>query len=51
MLTGVSQKTGIGFDGDLMKEYFGQGPEHYVEKPVDPANLVETVRRSLGLAE
>jgi len=49
MLTGVAEKTGIGFSGDEMKEFFGEAPAGYLEKPVDPDTLQKTVSKILGL--
>jgi len=45
MLTGVSGRTGIQFDKDTMGEYFGSEPDAYIEKPIDPDALRETVKR------
>jgi len=36
MLTGVAEKTGIGFSADEMGEFLGREPDAYVEKPIDP---------------
>jgi CheY-like chemotaxis protein len=49
MLTGVREKTGLGFSAEDMKEYFGREPEAYIEKPVDAAKLQNTVSRLLGV--
>ena len=48
MLTGVAEKTGLRFSGEQMGDYLGHEPDAYVEKPVDPQVLQETVRRVLG---
>ncbi len=48
MLTGVAQKSGIGFNADLMENYFGEAPDEYVEKPVRPEILLEVVDRLLS---
>ena len=48
MLTGVKQKTGLGFSAQDMGEYLGSEPEAYIEKPVDPTRLQSTVSRLLG---
>ena len=37
-----------GFDANAMGEFFGEPPKEYVEKPVEPAKLLETVRRVLA---
>jgi len=48
MLTGVAEKTGIGFSKEDMGEFLGGEPAGYCEKPVDPAALQETVEKALG---
>ncbi|MBM4042648.1 MAG: response regulator [Planctomycetes bacterium] len=48
MLTGVRQKTGIGFSAKEMGDYYESEPEAYVEKPVDPDLLRDTVAKLLG---
>jgi twitching motility two-component system response regulator PilH len=48
MLTGVRQKVGIPFSAEDMGEYFGEEPAAYVEKPVDPDKLVQTVQEVLA---
>ena len=47
MLTGVAEKTGIGFSADDMGEYLGKEPEAYIEKPIEPVVLKQTVKRLL----
>ena len=47
MLTGVAEKTGIGFSGEDMGEYLGSEPEAYVEKPIEPIILKQTINRLL----
>jgi CheY-like chemotaxis protein len=47
MLTGVGQRTGIGFSAEAMGEYFGAEPAAHVEKPIDPAALQEAARKAL----
>ena len=49
MLTGVADKTGLRFSSDEMGEFLGKEPDAYIEKPVDPATLQETVSKILGL--
>ncbi len=51
MLTGVRDKVGVGFSSEDMKGYLGAEPAGYVEKPVDPDLLTETVARLLGSGE
>jgi CheY-like chemotaxis protein len=48
MLTGIREKAGIGFTGKDMGEYYGEPPQAYVEKPVNPAVLLDTVSKILG---
>ena len=43
MLTGVSDRTGIKFSASDMGEYLGKEPAVYIEKPIDPAVIQETV--------
>ena len=50
MLTGIAERTGIGFDAEDMGAYLGSEPEAYIDKPVDPEVLQATVRRVLGLS-
>ncbi|MFO8008615.1 MAG: response regulator [Candidatus Brocadiia bacterium] len=47
MLTGVGQKVGIGFGAEEMGDYFGQEPDAYIEKPVDPQLLQQKARSLL----
>ena len=49
MLTGVGEKTGLGFSARHMEEYLGTEPEAYIEKPVDAETLQKTVKKLLGL--
>jgi len=37
------------FSGAEMKSFLGKEPDAYVEKPVDPMTLQETVSKVLGL--
>jgi putative two-component system response regulator len=49
MLTGVADKAGIKFFQEDMKNYFGESPVDYIEKPLDPArlqNVVDSVFRT-----
>lgn len=47
MLTGIREKVGIGFDSSDMKEFYGEEPNGYVEKPVSPEELVKVVKENL----
>ena len=48
MLTAIGERTGIHLSAEEMGEYFGEEPEAYVEKPINPEILQETVRKLLG---
>ena len=48
MLTGVGEELDIRFSAEAMLEYLGQGPEAYLEKPVEPEVLRETIHKVLG---
>ena len=47
MLTGIREKVGMGFSADGMKDYMGERPQDYVEKPIDPEKLKETIEKIL----
>jgi CheY-like chemotaxis protein len=49
MLTGIREKVGIGFSADEMKDYMGMKPAAYLEKPIDPAKVRETIKKVLPL--
>ncbi|MFC1542148.1 response regulator [Candidatus Latescibacterota bacterium] len=49
MLTGIGEKTGIGFSSKNMEDYLGDSPDAYIEKPVDAVTLQKTVSKLLGL--
>ena len=48
MLTGVAEQTGVRFSASDMGEYLGKEPSAYVEKPVDPILLAQTVDKLLA---
>ena len=48
MLTAVSQRTGLRFSEEDMGELYTNEPEAFIDKPVDPDALRETVARLLG---
>ena len=48
MLTAVGERTGIHVSAAQVGEYLGEEPDAYVEKPVDPQVLQQTVRRILS---
>jgi CheY-like chemotaxis protein len=47
MLTGIAERRGMKFSGRDMGEYMGSEPEAYVDKPIEPVVLVQTVNRLL----
>ncbi len=47
MLTGVADKVGIGFSKDAMGDFLGSEPDAYIEKPIEPIILKQTVNRLL----
>lgn len=47
LLTGIAEKTGVRFSADAVQDYMGERPEAFLDKPVDPAKLLATVRRLL----
>ena len=49
MLTGVEEKTGLGFSAEAMKEFLGNYPEGYLEKPFEAVTLQKTVTKLLNL--
>ena len=51
MLTGIWEKTGVGFSESIMGDLIGHTPDGYVEKPVEPAVLQATVNEVLAARE
>jgi CheY-like chemotaxis protein len=47
MLTAVSQRVGLPFDANDMGEFYGSSPDAFIDKPVDPEVLRDTVRKLL----
>jgi CheY-like chemotaxis protein len=47
MITAVGQETGFDFDKEKDEDFLPV--EEFIEKPVDPDFLVETVKRNLGI--
>ena len=43
MLTGVREKTGIGFSANDMGEFIGGEPNAYIEKPIEPDTFKRVV--------
>lgn len=48
MLTGVTARMGLKFSAEDMGEFIGTEPEAYIEKPIDPAALLQAVEKILG---
>lgn len=49
MLTGVNEEMGTSYDAERMEEEFGvTGPEGFVDKPVDPVFLLQSVLGVVG---
>jgi len=53
MLTAIAERTGMKFSQEDMGEYMGGEPKAYVDKPIEPIVLRQTVNRLLkeGQAE
>lgn len=49
MLTGIVDDSGIAFKGKDMGQYFGKEPEAFIDKPVDPEELQQVIKRILGI--
>ena len=47
MLTAITEKTGIKFDGKDMSHFMDSEPEAYVDKPIEPIVLKQTIKRLL----
>jgi CheY-like chemotaxis protein len=50
MLTGVADKIGIRFFKDDMKNFMGEEPLAYIEKPLDPEKLLDSVKNALAVS-
>jgi CheY-like chemotaxis protein len=49
MLTGINEEQGESYDRDRMAAEFGvEGPEEFVDKPVDPIFLLQSVMGVMG---
>ena len=48
MLTGQAQRTGMKFSAREMGEFIGREPAAYVEKPVQPDELLKTIQKVLA---
>ena len=47
MLTAISERTGVGMSARDMGEYMGSEPDAFVDKPIEPIVLKQTVKRLL----
>ena len=47
MLTGIGERTGVKSSGADMGEYLGSEPDAYIDKPIEPIILKQTVTRLL----
>ena len=45
MLTGVGERTGIAVNANDMGDFLGAEPDAYIDKPIEPIILKQTVRR------
>ena len=50
MLTGVADKVGIQFFKEDMQKYMGKAPLDYIEKPLDPERLIQSVKQAFSIA-
>jgi CheY-like chemotaxis protein len=47
MLTGIAERMGFKFSEDDMGEYMSSQPEAYLDKPIEPIVLKQTIKRLL----
>jgi CheY-like chemotaxis protein len=47
MLTAMTERTGIKTNAEDMGQYLGSQPEAYIDKPIEPVILKQTVKRLL----
>ncbi len=47
MLTAVTSRTGMKFSGKDMGEFMGSEPEAYIDKPIEPIILKQTINKLL----
>ena len=48
IFTGIAEKTGVRFSADSVEEYMGERPDAFLDKPADPSELRDAVRRLLS---
>ena len=51
MLTSTAERTGVKLTGKDMGQYMGTEPEAYIDKPIEPIVLKQTVKRLLAAAK
>ncbi len=51
MLTATAERTGVKLTGEDMSQYMGAQPEAYIDKPIEPIVLKQTVTRLLAAAK
>ncbi len=51
MLTATAERTGVKLTGKDMGQYMGAQPEAYIDKPIEPIVLKQTVKRLLAAAK
>lgn len=51
MLTATAERTGVKLTGKDMGQYMGAQPEAYIDKPIEPIVLKQTVTRLLAAAK
>ena len=51
MLKDTSELTGVKLTGNDMGQYMGAQPEAYIDKPIEPIVLKQTVTRLLAAAK
>ena len=47
MLTGIAEKSGVKTNARDMEQYLGSEPEAYIDKPIEPIVLKQTVKNLL----
>lgn len=47
MLTAIAERTGVKVSGRDMGQYMGSEPEAYIDKPIEPIVLKQTINRLL----
>lgn len=48
MFSEVNKATGLEFSTSTMKQYLGSAPAAFLEKPIDPEELLNAVTRAIG---